>query len=312
MVDAAHGGEGWVARSGAHITEFGTKWAPCGVKSESDTLRHVLLRRPGAEIEDVRSSVAVLWTELMNPSLARAQHDALADLYRHLGVKVDYITDHLADACPNLLFARDGFAMTPQGAIVSRFASETRSGEERVVALTLAALGVPIIATAHNTMNLEGPDVLLVDADLAFLGVGLRTNREAAEFVASLLKAQGVGDIRIVQTTYGCGHLDGVVNLLSKTQAVLVPRRASYEMYAALREHGYHVLELNNAREVDEGMAINFVPVREAEIVIAAGPTDTIARYRACGVNCHQVSVSELMKGGGSVHCMTGVVHRSA
>ncbi|MEH7123899.1 arginine deiminase family protein [Bacillus sp. JJ1773] len=310
IVDSAHGGEGWVGRKENHTEEIGTIWGKFGLSSETDVLKHVLLRRPGKEIENIEDPNSVLWTSIMDVEKARFQHDQLAQVYRENGVKVDYIIDEKADYFPNIIFVRDTFTMTSQGAILSRLASQVRAGEEQILAKTLSQLGMPIIASAHNNMILEGPDIVIVNPDLAFLGIGLRTNDEAVKFVYNLLKLQGITEIKVIQTTYGCGHLDGVFNLINSKNAALVPRRASYEIYSTLKRHGYTIIELTNLTEVDEKMSINFITINDEAIVINKGAKDSIGKYRSCGVNCIEVDLTELMKGGGSVHCLTGVIRR--
>jgi arginine deiminase len=45
-------------------------------------------------------------------------------------------------------------------------------------------------------------------------------------------------------------------------------------------------------------------------VVMPAGNPVTRAALEAHGVTCLEAEVDELMKGAGSVHCMTGVIHR--
>ena len=309
-IDSAHGGEGWRPRKTTNIDELGKIWKSCGVVSETDELKEVLMRRPGKEILKVDEPSKYLWTKKMDLEKAQFQHDNIAEIYRNLGVKVNYIDDKRAEEYPNIIFMRDTFTMTSQGAIISRLASEARAGEEVIVAEKLSFLGVPIIATAHGEMNLEGPDIILVNKDLAFLGIGIRTNMKAVQFVKMLLEMQGYTEVKIIQTTYGCGHLDGVINILNSKYAALVPQRASYEMYQTLKRHGYKIIDLDNITEVDQCMAINFVPINQETIVMNKGTKDTIRKYQDCGIECIEVDVSELMNGGGAIHCMTGVIER--
>lgn len=309
-VDSAHGGNGWVGRERFHIDEIGEIWSNCGVTSETDELRHVILRKPGKEICNIVEPSSVLWTNTMDSNKAIYQHEQMAQIYRNYGVEVSYIADNEAEKFPNILYVRDTFSMTPQGAIISRLASKVRSGEERIVSSVLAKNGIPIIATPFQNMKLEGPDILIVNADLVFLGVGLRTNIEAVGYVSEILKAQGFSDIVIIQTTYGCGHLDGVVNILNSKNAVVIPKRASYILYETLKKHGYSIIELTNIEEVDMFMSINFVCINEETILINKGAKESNRLYEKCGVKCIEVDVSELMNGGGSIHCMTGVIWR--
>lgn len=309
-VDSAHGGTGWVERNNRMIEDLGLIWGEFGVVSETDELKKVLLRRPGKEVNKVDIPTNYLWTRKMDIDKAQCQHDALADIYRSHGVQVEYIDDDAANDYPNIIYVRDTFTMIPEGAIVSRLASKIRAGEECIVERKLASIGAPIIASIHSNMILEGPDIVLVNSKLAFLGVGIRTNMKAVRFVHLLLEIQGYEEIKIIQTTYGCGHLDGVVNILSPKHAVIVPQRASYELYQTLKNHGFKIIDLENQAEVDECMSINFVPLNEEAIVINKGAKETIGLYRNCGIECIEVDVSELTKGGGSVHCMSGVLQR--
>ena len=200
--------------------------------------------------------------------------------------------------------------MTSQGAILSRMASDVRAGEEVIMAKKLGSLGVPIIMTPYNNMELEGPDIVIVNDNLAFIGIGLRTNIEAANYVKTILNNIGIEEVIIVETTFGCGHLDGVLNILNKDNAVVVPRRISYEVYRNLIRHGINVIALDAIDEVDNNMSINFVSLGNNKVVINKGSKESMKHYRNVGIECVEVDVSELMKGGGSVHCMTGVIRR--
>lgn len=309
-IDSAHGGTGWIERSTSNIEEIGKIWEICGVSSETDPLRHVLLKKPGKELYSIDNPSNILWTKKMDYEKALYQHEQLAQVYRENGVLVTHI--ETGDQCefPNLIYVRDTFTMTPQGVILSRLASKIRAGEEKIVAASLSAMGIPIIATPINNMKIEGPDILIVNSDLVFLGVGLRTNIEAIQYVSMILKLQGFSDIVIIQTTYGCGHLDGVVNLINSKYAAIVPQRASYTLYEELKKHGYSIVELINKSEIDSYMSINFVSVNEETLIINQGANEAIKLYNKCGVRCIETDVSELTNGGGSVHCMTGVIWR--
>jgi arginine deiminase len=42
-----------------------------------------------------------------------------------------------------------------------------------------------------------------------------------------------------------------------------------------------------------------------------AGNPHTRRTLEGARIECHEVDVSELLRGGGSVHCMTGVIERA-
>lgn len=309
MPDAAHGGENWQPRSSNMRQELGTIWADCGATTEYGTLQKVLLHRPGKEIEKIDDPESVLWSERLDPQLAREQHDSLAESYRTLGVEVVYLKDS-PGALPNQYFVRDLFTMTPQGAIIARPASVVRAGEERIVANTLAQEGVPILLSVHSGGTFEGPDLVFVDDSVAFVAFGLRTNAIGAQQVAEVLESMGI-DVIKVQTTYGCGHLDGVMNIVGHKVAVLYPTRVSFVVYETLRRLGYRIVDLPDPREADIGMAINMVAISPEAVLMPAGNPKTKSTLEGEGIKCHEVNVSELMKGGGAVHCMTGILKRN-
>ena len=112
-------GERWFAKESSIIDDMPELWGDWGVCSEVDTLRAVLMRRPGKEIENFNAAEVRFSDEPIDVELMRAQHDALADIYRDHGVKVYYVEEQREDR-PNAIFCRDLVFMTPEGAILTR------------------------------------------------------------------------------------------------------------------------------------------------------------------------------------------------
>ncbi len=308
--DSAHGGDGWAPRLGSMASELGSTWRRCGVRAEWHTLRTVLMHRPGPEIDDVADFRGALWLDRIDPLRARAQHDAFAAFYRDHGIEMIELGDPPAPL-PNAYFCRDTFCMTATGAIMARMASASRAGEERYAAAALAAAGVPIVASVHGEGTFEGADVVLVNEDLAIVGHGMRTNRSGAEQVAAVYRGMGVPEVEIAQIPYGCGHIDGTINVIDRDLAVVMPTQLSWIVYEALRRHGFRVIDLVDMEESQGGMALNMVPLAPGVVVMPAGNPITRASLEQAGVEVHEVEIDELMKGGGAVHCMSGVVHRA-
>ncbi|HRA47415.1 MAG TPA: arginine deiminase family protein [Thermomicrobiales bacterium] len=308
--EAPHGGEGWRERETSLPEELGTLWAACGVASEYATLNSVLMRTPGPEIETVTDPRAALWYDVLDPARARAQHAGLVEFYRSHGVTV-----HLGQAVPldkpNAYFCRDHFCMTPQGAIIARMASQSRAGEERYAAADLADLGVPIVHSVFGEATFEGADVVVANEDLVFVGNGMRSNRAGAEQVAAAFRRVGVPEVIVVEIPYGCGHIDGTINVIDRDLALVFPTQLSWTVYETMRRHGFRFVDLPSGEEAQMGMAINMVPLAPRVVVLPMGNPITVQTLEANGCEVFEVEVSELMKGGGAVHCMTGVIHRA-
>jgi arginine deiminase len=307
--EAAHGGPGWLPRNTSMAEELGTVWTPCGVDSEYGTLRTVLLHRPGPELNGISNPSDALFLEQPNLARAQAQHDGLAAAYEESGVRVCYIQES-AGTHPNLCFTRDLFAMTPVGAILARPASRARAGEERWAAKALADHGIPIIASIHGRGTMEGADVLALRPDLVLIGNGIRTNADGAGQTAAIYRSLGVAKVEIVQLPYGTGHLDGVLSVIDRDLAVVRPSHIPYVAWSFLKEAGFTVVDLSDPVEAHAGMAINLVTIGPRRILMPAGNPGTKKILEEHGVTCREIDVSELMKGGGAIHCLTGVLWR--
>ncbi len=305
---AAYGGVGWSPRSEPLRDEIGRLWAACGVASEWEPLRAVLLHRPGPEWDGLADANAAQMLALPDPVLARRQHEALAQAYRDEGVAVYEVAPPLVPP-PNQLFVADLLFMTPEGAILARPASTVRASEERWVARRLAELGIPILKSVRGNGTFEGADAAWLDPRTVLLATGLRTNAEGAAQVARLLEEMGV---EVIGTALppGTMHLMGQLRFAGPDLAIAWPGRLPAPAVAALEAHGYTVLSLPSEEEAVQGMALNFVTLGPRRILMAAGNPVTQAFYERAGIACHTVEVSELLKAAGGIGCLSGVLWR--
>lgn len=306
---AAQGGSKWLPREVSR-ENFVNTWGDWGSSTECGCLHAVLLKRPGPELALIEDFDAML-IRTENPNLERmqAQHDALAQAYEAHNVAVHYVTGSRCDK-PNAYFCRDLMLMTPEGAIIARPASQARAGEERYLAEALGYLGVPILMTVHGTGTFEAADVSWVNKDLCFLAEGLRTNKEGADQVEYILRKIGTKNVVRVQLPYGVLHLDCVLNFLDRDLAVIWPHRTPYVVWRTLRDRGFRFIEVENEEKAEAYHSINFVALEPGKILMPSGDRSMKARYEDAGVTCLEVDVSELLKGGGGIHCMTAFLRR--
>jgi N-dimethylarginine dimethylaminohydrolase len=306
---AAYGGPKWSARTLSLHDEMSFCWGDWGSSSECGKLHAVLLKSPGAEIDLVDDVDEAQMRARLIPELARQQHRDLVDAYERHGIAVHLIRNGRTDK-PNSLFVRDLMLMTPEGAIVARPASTVRAGEERFVAETLANLGVPILLTVHGRGTFEGADVSWVNRDLCFLAEGLRTNREGADQVERTLLEIGVKEVIRVGLPWGTMHLDGMLNFLDRDLAAIWPRRTPFKIVDSLRHRGFRFIEIENEEEAQNQLSLNFVALQPGEILMPAGGNCARSLFEEAGVTCHTVEIGELIKAGGGIHCMTGLLKR--
>ena len=308
---AAYGGTRWSQREANLAEELGTVWGPWGVGSEIGTLRAVLMRRPGPELDGIEDFEALQMRADLRPDVARAQHDDLAAAYGAHGVDVHYV-ERADPAKPNAMFMRDLMLMTPEGAILARPASTVRAGEERWVAAALAELGVPILMSVRGDGTFEGADCCWVGRDLCILAEGLRTNRSGADQVEWMLRSIGVRDVVRVGLTYGAMHLDGCLSILDRDLAAVWPHRTPLAVVRTLRERGFRLIEVVDADEANAELPLNGVALAPGKLLMPAGGVRHRRRFEEAGVECVPVEIGELIKAGGGVHCMTAFLKRDA
>lgn len=308
LTAAAYGGAGWSPRGTTLRQEIGTIWGACGVATEWELLRSVLLHRAGPEIEHIADPDKAQMLAPLDALLAQRQHDDIAAAYREVGVSVHYVEPGQGPS-PNLMFVADLVFLTPEGAILARPASTVRAGEERFVARRLAELGIPILRSVRGSGTFEGADAAWIDPRTVLLATGLRTNAEGATQVADQLREMGIETIH-VGLPYGAMHLMGQLRFPDRDLAIAWPGRVPYAAVEALRTKGYDVLFLPDTREAQRRMALNFVTLGPRHILMAAGNPVTREFYEAAGIDCQTVEIGELVKAAGGIGCLTGILER--
>ncbi len=203
-------GERWFPKESNFEDDMNEYWGDWGVSSEVDTLKAVLLRRPGKEVEDFDPNAVRFSDEPLDVELMRKQHDDVAKIYSDFGAKVYYV-EETRDDRPNAVFCRDLMFMTPEGAILTRPGMAARRGEERYVAQALAKIGVPILRTIAGDGMFEGANAMWVDRHTCVVSTGVRCNRSGFEQVKYELERMGV-EVYHMQQPYSNIHIDGLMN----------------------------------------------------------------------------------------------------
>lgn len=305
---SAYGGAGWRPRSLSLRDELGGIWGACGIDSEYRRLTHVLLHRPGDELLASADPDAVNMLEPLDLARAQSQHDAMAAVYRAHHVQVSYALP-ATQPTPNQMFMADVFAMTPEGAIVARPASQVRAGEERVAARRLSDMGVPIIRSISGNGTFEGADLQWLDARTVIIGRGQRTNDNGADQIAHVLHDMGFETIK-VDLPYGTMHLMGMLRIVDSNLALAWPTRLVHRAVDALRDRGYQVEFVPQNDEVHRGASFNFVTLAPRKILMAAANPLTQTWFEHHGITCVTTPVDELAKAAGAIGCLTGVIAR--
>ena len=301
-------GEKWFPHETGFEADMPVYWGNWGVSSEVETLKAVLMRRPGREVEKFDHQ-AVRFKAAVDPDRFRSQHDCLAEIYKAHDVKVFYVEYQREDR-PNAVFIRDLVFMTPEGAIVGRPAMAERRGEERFAAQALATLGVPILRTVSGDGIFEGANAMWVDRQTVILATGGRTNRPGYEQVEQELRRLGVTEVIHMQIPYGHAHIDGLLNLASHDIAMIHASQVPYDVCDTLKKKGFKLLEAPSQTEAKETLGVNFVALRPGLVVQPDGNPRCREVLEENGIEVIPVDFSEILKGFGAVHCVTAFLKR--
>jgi N-dimethylarginine dimethylaminohydrolase len=184
-----------------------------------------------------------------------------------------------------------------------------RAGEERWLARRLADLGIPILRTLSGNSLFEGADAAWLEPETVLVGLGLRTNAEAATEIAEVLATQGV-EVLAVDLPYGTMHLMGLLRIVDRDLALAWPRRTPHSAVAALRARGIEVAFLPHEADNRQNAAFNFVTLGPRRIVMAGSYPETADFFAGHGIDCTTVEVTELAKAAGGIGCLTAVLRR--
>ncbi|OGS38705.1 MAG: hypothetical protein A2506_02800 [Elusimicrobia bacterium RIFOXYD12_FULL_66_9] len=289
-------------------------WAPWRVDSEYRRLEAIVLHRPGAEIGMIREPNKIQHLARIETAALAVEFRRIAAAFRKLGVKV-YEIEHAFEGRPwprkhNLMFVRDLFLNTPEGAIVSRMASVVRAGEEKHAARTLADLGIPILRTISGRGLFEGADALWLDARTVLCGVGNRTNAEGFRQLRETLGAQGV-ETFAVELPRGIQHLLGILQVVDSHLALLRCELASKKIAAFLKRKAIRVVPVRETDETRQRQGMNIVTAAPRTILMPQGCPELKRQYLKAGIRvAAELDIRQLLRGAGGLACAVGILSR--
>lgn len=314
---AAYQGEGWQARSSSFSEEKKTRrfWSPAGVASEFRELKQIVLFAPDPATPAIVDINQVQHIGIIDFARLNAEILALGKVFECFGIIVHWIDPVRFEQADrewfyNLFFVRDLFFMTPEGVIVSRMGSMVRAGEEKHIAKTLAALGVPILRTITGIGTFEGADALWLRDNLVLIGVGNRTNQAGFDQMAACLAEQSV-QVKQVRLPNVIQHLLGMLQIVDRNLAVIRSEIFPRQLEDFLLGENFELIRLQESVEVKQQQAMNFVTIAPRKIVMMAGNPETENNLQNGGIEVlAEVEVPELMKGAGGIACATGILER--
>lgn len=282
-----------------------------GADSEYGRINAVLLYKPGPEIGEIKKPGSAMHLDRINYRLLADEYLQIVKAYKKLKIPVYFIGDSgnaRKERLFNLMYARDLFFMTPEGAVISRMKYKIRRREPHYAARALKKIGIPIRRVIDGRGTFEGADALWVNARLTLIGVGNRTNASGFRQLRDELNGQGVECVSVpapAQTQ----HLLGALQVIDANTALIRRKLVNGRLVKFLKGNKIDLIDMPENEEVRSKQAMNIVTVGPREIIMPAGCPLTRRIYERNGIKIRaQLKVPQLINGAGGLACATGII----
>jgi len=287
-----------------------------GLDSEYEELTSVLLYKPEPAIAAHTDPTAVQHLAPINHEELSEQLDRVIDTFTSLDAHITLIDppeDPFDSSNFNMMFCRDLFFMTPEGAILANMANETRRGEVSHAACTFEKGGIPVLHTIFGEGRFEGADALWINKRLIAVGVGNRTNMQGFEQIKAVLRKQGIDSVPLPSTQKATQHLLGSLQIVDRDLALVREEIISSETITFLKKQDFKIVGIHESPEVRSRQAMNIVTVAPRKVIMTAGCPETRRIYLDAGIEVvAELMISQLINGSGGLACTTGTLARKS
>jgi N-dimethylarginine dimethylaminohydrolase len=287
-----------------------------GELSETGRLSHLVLKHARDAFVDA-ASVERQWRDLRftaPPDLDAAcrEYDAFVNLLGD-AAKIDWLP-RTEGVGLDSIYVRDASVLTPHGVVLSRMGKSQRMGEPSAQRLAFEHAGIPVVGTIEAPGQLEGGDVVWLDARTVAVGWGYRTNREGIrQFEALLGNTIDVCAIVPLPHWNGAGdvfHLMSILSPVDHDLAVVYSPLMPVPFRTMLLERGCQLVEVPD--DEFESMAANVLAVGPRRCVMLDGNPRTREALERAGAEVRVYPGTEIsLKGGGGPTCLTRPIVRA-
>jgi len=229
-------------------------------------------------------------------ALAESQWTALYGTYQRLGVDIELAEPR--QGLPDMVFSANAAAVWNGTAVLSSFRHPERQGEEGYWRHELERRGFAVHSLPQGVVFEGAGDALFV-GDRLFCGYGFRTAREAHAQVGRLL---GVDVVSLELADPRFYHLDTCFCPLNDRTVLYAPDAFTPASARLVRRLVPHVIEV--PIDVAAGFACNAMPV-DGCVVSSLAAARLEAPLADAGFDTIELPMSEFMKSGGGVRCMS-------
>ncbi len=272
--------------------------------------RRVLVRPPRAA--DLDRWRAFGWLGEPDAGLASKQHEALCELLRSSGARVE-LAEVEVPGDPDAIYVFDPAIVTHAGAIVLRPGKEARGPESAAIAAEMRRLGVPVAFEMGAPATAEGGDTMWLDERTLLVGRSFRTNDAGVMALRAALPGVEVlaFDVPNRHGPDACLHLLSLLSPLDRDLVVAYVPLLPVRLVELLADRGIEIVAVPD--EEFDTLGPNVLALAPRVALAVDGNPETRRRMERAGVEVLVYEGSEISrKGEGGPTCLTRPLLRRA
>lgn len=272
------------------------------VKNGTGRLKKVLLSKPKHvnKAEQI-NEIAKKWDlKQIDETLIQQEFLRLQKLYEKLGIEVTVV--ETTGEMPHAMFARDLGGCVREGYILGKFKHAIRKQETNFFQKSMETAGVPMIGQITGEGTFEGGDFAFLNEKTIAVGIVDRTNLSGVLQIRELLEPLGYS-VHAVKTEPAYLHLDMCFNLVTPDIAIGYKEGLPVDFLELLEK-----LEIDLVSGAEEEIfqhGYNVQAIGDKRVVSLAQNKELNKEMRKRGIEVFELDITESLKLGGGIHCMT-------
>ena len=232
----------------------------------------------------------------VNHALAIEQWESLVATYKQLGETIELIEP--IQGLPDLVFTANSGVVWNKRVVASNFRHKERRGEEPHWKAWFEGHGFEVHQLPREVFFEGAGDALFV-GETMFCGHGFRSDPEAGTMAASLLDVELV-PLKLADAHFY--HLDTCFCPLNEDTVMFAPGAFDEESVEVIKKRVKNTIEV--APKTASSFVCNAMPIA-GHLVATPSVAELNGAIQAIGLDPIGLSMSEYMKSGGAVRCLS-------
>lgn len=302
-----------------------------GVPSAFESLKRVLMHRPGIELRRVTSNTLeeFHFQRPVDEERFIKEYEGMMQLFIDHGAEVLLLREilskdadslHYLDQRPNMTYTRDLATVFRNGAVLMGPYLKGRWGDQEMMGRAFRKLGIPILGAIEPPGFLEGGGVTIIGDDTIVASLCDRANQEGTKQLRDLVLGKEAKYFLEVPLPFGNIHIDGIFMVLDERLCIIHER--SFEAFPCrlftagksdfshvmfpefLEQRGFKCIAISN--EERRAGHLNVVVTRRSKDAVGFQTARRVAaEMHRYGWELSTFPADELVRGNGGPHCMT-------